>query len=471
MALSDFFQNKVNQVKAEVTVKLKKAIITKLAPIGACVFLIAGLFVVIAGAADSDSGGASTGSSGGMGMYSVPGQIVGSTIQEKVWYGLRGLGLGEYATAAAMGNIHYESTTFDPTKIEGNNPANEAKGGIGICQWTNNVVDGRKTDEGRCTDLKAYAAKKGKTWKDEDIQVEFLLAELSGGDTSKGIDPAMQACSTYAGPTYYSKDWVEAEDKTGAVDQVYMKELVAIFCFTFEIPNAEAGIGSLDQRTTYAVQYYNQFKGTELPVMVNGDLYNSDGTVNESKVQELEYSLESSHNLVASGAGFKNMYNTNNANNLTLKRKVTGTFHGYNASLSSESTARGNNGLLVYQCTWWANGRASEYLSQYGTKYKSYPINRGNGGDYYNYNKTNGWFKYGSNPKPNSLFSYNPMDNEWGHIVYVEAVDYINKYIYVSESGGGTHWDGICKYSFSYCEQQIAKNPNKYGFIYLDEPN
>ena len=109
-----------------------------------------------------------------MNMELVPGGIYGSTIQEKVWYGMRSLGFSEISTAAAMGNIHYESGTFNPEAIEGG--YDENTGGIGICQWTN----AGRGSEGRNTQLKKYAESKGTTWMDENTQVEFLLYEISG---------------------------------------------------------------------------------------------------------------------------------------------------------------------------------------------------------------------------------------------------------------------------------------------------
>lgn len=56
----------------------------------------------------------------------------------------------------------------------------------------------------------------------------------------------------------------------------------------------------------------------------------------------------------------------------------------------------GNNTCSAYQCTWWVLGRANMYLNDYGTKYKTYPRNGnvGNGGEWYDKNKNNGWFQY-----------------------------------------------------------------------------
>lgn len=195
------------------------------------------------------------------------------------------------------------------------------------------------------------------------------------------------------------------------------------------------------------------------------DLYNSDGTVNEESIQELEYALESEHNiLIPSGKGFNNWKDIPEGDtDNPIRRAVKGEFHGFSGSVA-EGTPRGNNGLSTYQCTWWANGRASEYLKQYGTVYKSYPTNSGNGGEYYIINKNNGYFNYGSEPKANSLLS-TASSSGYGHVLYIEAVDNVNKYYYASEAGSGYQWGGICKYEFGH-----HSCTGNYGFIYLDEP-
>lgn len=196
------------------------------------------------------------------------------------------------------------------------------------------------------------------------------------------------------------------------------------------------------------------------------NLYNSDGSVNEAKIQELEYAFENEFNLVRANLSGHNIGGTYNKESCT---KVIGTFLGYsgktgNTSYNDASVSYiANNGLGIYQCTWWANGRASEYLSQYGTKYKSYPSAAGNGGQIYNNNK---WFNSGKTPKPNSLVSYTSSSSTYGHVAYVEAVDTKNNCYYISHAGSGASWFGIQKVT-------IGQGPwgwNVVGFVYLDEP-
>ncbi len=117
------------------------------------------------------------------------------------------------------------------------------------------------------------------------------------------------------------------------------------------------------------------------------------------------------------------------------------------------------NALTPFQCTWWANGRASMYLEQYGTKYKKYPTQMGNGGEYYRINASNGWFNYGNTPKVNSIISW--AGNPYGHVAYVEGVT--SDGIWISDAGSGVTWRGVRKITLSY-----AASSN--GYIYLDEP-
>ena len=123
------------------------------------------------------------------------------------------------------------------------------------------------------------------------------------------------------------------------------------------------------------------------------------------------------------------------------------------------------NQLQKFQCTWWANGRASQYLASHGTVYKEYPTQIGHGGQYYDVNKENGYFNYGQTPKPNSIISWK-KSGDYGHVAYVEGVT--NDAIYISHAGSGVSWRGV---------EKIAANGDigwsgytLNGFIYLDEP-
>lgn len=174
-------------------------------------------------------------------------------------------------------------------------------------------------------------------------------------------------------------------------------------------------------------------------------IYNSDGSVNPEKMEELDIYL--TNNLLNTSHHFRNYENQ------------SGPFAKWWT----------NNGLGEFQCTWWANGRASQYLeltnSSVGSKY---PTTQGDGKDYYNYNQ---WF-YSSKtePRANSLISWNGnTDSPHGHVAYVEAVDPITGDIWISHAGGGWSWFGIEK--VTKASGYIPwSGYTLNGFIYLDQP-
>lgn len=197
--------------------------------------------------------------------------LTGNTIQEKVWFGLKSMGFSDISVAAAMGNIHYESGTFNPEAVESG--YNENDGGIGICQWTNSP---RKSGNGRNAQLQKYAKKKDTTWKDPDVQAEFLMAELTPGGGADGCATYQLMNSTYTGSSYEYNDWKNAKD-TEALDNKKLKELTEIFMFTFERPNASAGKNSLNSRYEYALMYYNMYHGKSLSGGTEGESDTANG--------------------------------------------------------------------------------------------------------------------------------------------------------------------------------------------------
>lgn len=180
--------------------------------------------------------------------------IYGDTIQEKVWFALKGLGLSDVSAAAAMGNIHWESGGFQADLVE--HGYNENNGGIGICQWTNN----NRGTKGRNTNLKKYAKSKGKTWKDEDTQVEFLVGELTKGGGADGYAKFALMNTSYTGTNYNYKEWLDAKD-TEKLDKNQLNKLTEVFCFTFERPSVK--YAHVSDRQDWALKYYNQFHGKE----------------------------------------------------------------------------------------------------------------------------------------------------------------------------------------------------------------
>lgn len=121
-------------------------------------------------------------------------------------------------------------------------------------------------------------------------------------------------------------------------------------------------------------------------------------------------------------------------------------------------TSDEGNTLSYKQCTWWANARASQFLGE------NYPTLQGNGGDCYDINKKNNWFEYGDVPKPNSIVTY--QFGEYGHVAYVEAVDYVNGKIYISDADSGKAFRGVEELDID--GKWLGYLPQ--GYIYLDSP-
>ena len=163
-------------------------------------------------------------------FISVSSGIYGNTPQEKVWFALRGAGFSEYAVAGAMGNIEAESH-FRQDAIEGGSGI-----GFGLCQWS----------YGRRTQLENYAKSKGKSPSDIEIQIEFLIGELTPGGGADGY-------ATYQFGSQ-GENWKNAASVDIATD---------LYCRYFERPNMK--YAHMDVRKEAANKYYNEFHGKTAP--------------------------------------------------------------------------------------------------------------------------------------------------------------------------------------------------------------
>lgn len=169
----------------------------------------------------SVSGGGSGGSASG---------YTGDTIAEKTWNFLIGQGFSEIAVAGLMGNIHQESGGFNPAIVE-NGGSGE---GIGLIQWS----------YGRRTQLENYAIAMGKHWTDVDVQLDFLLMEMTPGGS--------QYASFQFIPASSYEQWKNASSP---------EEAARIFSEAFERP----GTPMMENRIHWANVYYEQFQGTFTP--------------------------------------------------------------------------------------------------------------------------------------------------------------------------------------------------------------
>lgn len=152
-------------------------------------------------------------------------KLAGDTIEEKVWLALLDAGFSEIAAAGVMGNIYGESG-FDPAAIEGGSGE-----GHGLCQWS----------FGRKEQLFAFAASRGVDWTDEDLQVEFLIAELTPGGGADG-----HASYQFSGYESEKEKWENASN---------VEDATTAFCAGFERPS----VPRHQERIDAAQKYYEMY--------------------------------------------------------------------------------------------------------------------------------------------------------------------------------------------------------------------
>lgn len=139
----------------------------------------------------------------------------------------------------------------------------------------------------------------------------------------------------------------------------------------------------------------------------------------------------------------------NSKNNVHAGVKLEGRQEYYGYSLQTDGIAWQDewhqqampSGKEPWQCTWWAWGRAAQYLdTAYGLDFKTLcngKDNLGNGEGYYR--NLTPYFLGDKTPAANSLISWSGGD--YGHVAYVEAVD--ENGIWVSSADAGHAWRGV----------------------------
>lgn len=199
------------------------------------------------------------------------GKLYGNTIEAKVWFALRDAGYSEFATAGVMGNLWKESNFksnnlenkfesilgyTDETYTEAINNGTysleefmydhdedhpNCGAGYGLAQWT------------YCTrkeGLYKFSKDMGVSIDDEDLQIEYLLGELSESGGAGGNAKYMLSGS-YNG--YTADDWLYAESP---------EEAAEAFCWMFERP----GGYDATEREEKAREYYTMFHGKTRPL-------------------------------------------------------------------------------------------------------------------------------------------------------------------------------------------------------------
>lgn len=158
-----------------------------------------------------------------------PGIIAGNSITEKTWNYLITSGVPPIAAAGIMGNIQAESG-FNPAIIEGGSGV-----GFGLCQWS---YDRRAA-------LENYAASKSKSPSDLQIQLEFLVSELTPGHFN----------AYHTGEDSYTK-WYNAKTTD---------EATYYFMWGWERPLESAANASYNLRCNSAKMYYEMYKDNPIP--------------------------------------------------------------------------------------------------------------------------------------------------------------------------------------------------------------
>ena len=153
--------------------------------------------------------------------------LSGSNCQEQVFNYLKQNGFTDEAACGVLGNIEQESG-FDSTKLQGNGPA------AGLFQLEN-----YKTKSGRWKNLDTFAQARGKTWDNLACQLDFMIYELSGGEST--ATSKMQ--HMYPNGINGFKQETDIEKATKNFEESYER----------------AGIPAMANRYAAAHRYYSQF--------------------------------------------------------------------------------------------------------------------------------------------------------------------------------------------------------------------
>lgn len=185
------------------------------------------------------------------------GGLYGGSIEEQLWVALKKAGYSDIAAAAVLGNVYAESgirsnnlqDSYETSLKMSDEQYTEAvdsgaytnfandEAGYGLAQWTSS---------GRKQGLYAYAQDKGVSISDPVMQIEYLLAEISGSGAN-GHATYQMSKGRY-GYTY--DKWANATS---------IEEATKAFCYVFERPSEE--YAHIDKRIEYANKFYNQYQG------------------------------------------------------------------------------------------------------------------------------------------------------------------------------------------------------------------
>lgn len=241
----------------------------------------------------------------------------------------------------------------------------------------------------------------------------------------------------------YENKWTESDDQYGNYNEANEPfSTDTLFNFFWNGGHSLPGVNTRkqDQWVLFKYGYYRPLgEYWQESTFFSGDLYNDDGSVNDEKIEEYEKALESTYGLVSANLNGDNIGGKYNAE---ACKAVKGKYYQWDGTTYTTSDGytgyRGENGLGIYQCTWWANARASEYLGKQVS-------NNGNGEEVAQNLINAGYGKSVDQPQPNSVISFYSSNSSTGHVAYIEAVDNVNGYYYISHCGSGKSWYGVQK--------------------------
>ena len=148
--------------------------------------------------------------------------------QRRMWTSLRISGLTDIQVAAIMGNIFYEAS--------------------------NNKVNKNREEA-----LKKYAKSKGKSEDDVDIQISYLLAEITGkGDATKFVLLNKPAFSNQT-EKYNGLQYSNLASKEGFYSAKNLEEATAAILYSYSDPNYEEAEKSYLPRLKEAQNIYRQY--------------------------------------------------------------------------------------------------------------------------------------------------------------------------------------------------------------------
>lgn len=187
-------------------------------------------------------------------------KITSTEIKKKVWdFFKTELKLKDHQIAGIMGNLDVESGGFNPKHIQGEHFDKSASGkndGMsgGLCQWHD--VNGK----GRLSNLKKFASKMGRDWRDLDVQLLFLKYELQ--TTHKHVLDRLMKCSS-------------------------VKESATVWVYDFEKPADK--LGQSIKRTSIGEGYLNLYQDSEVePKVSTNEEFKVPYAIDESKTKNIE---------------------------------------------------------------------------------------------------------------------------------------------------------------------------------------